>query len=39
MVDAPYTGADVRVDTIPLVTGAAWGANLVVLGAADPVAT
>lgn len=38
MVDAPYTGADVRVDTIPLVAGAAWGANLVVLGAADPVA-
>ena len=39
MVDAPYTGADVRVDTIPLVAGAAWGAGLVVLGAADPVAT
>ena len=27
MVDAPYTGADVRVDTIPLVAGAAWGAT------------
>ncbi|HUC36456.1 MAG TPA: bifunctional lytic transglycosylase/C40 family peptidase [Acidimicrobiales bacterium] len=39
MVDAPYTGADVRVDTIPLVAGAAWGAGEVVLGAADPVAT
>jgi cell wall-associated NlpC family hydrolase len=38
MVDAPYTGADVRVDTIPLVAGTAWG-SLVVLGAADPVAT
>ncbi len=39
MVDAPYTGADVRVDTIPLVVGAAWGGGEVVLGAADPVAT
>ena len=39
MVDAPYTGADVRVDTIPLVAGAAWGSGLVVLGAADLVAT
>ena len=39
MVDAPYTGADVRVDTIPLVAGTAWGAGEVVLGAADPVAT
>ena len=38
MVDAPYTGADVRVDTIPLVAGAAWGSGEVVLGAADPVA-
>jgi cell wall-associated NlpC family hydrolase len=37
MVDAPYTGADVRVDTIPLVAGTAWG-SLVVLGAVDPVA-
>ena len=33
-----YTGADVRVDTIPLVVGAAWGGGEVVLGAADPVA-
>ena len=39
MVDAPYTGADVRVDTIPDVAGAAWGSGEVVLGAADPVAT
>src|SRR5664280_2541627 len=37
MVDAPYTGADVRIDTIPMTAGAAWG-NQVVLGAADPVA-
>ncbi len=36
-VDAPYTGADVRIDTIPMSVGAAWG-SLVVLGAADPVA-
>ena len=38
MVDAPYTGADVRIDTIPMTAGAAWGSQ-VVLGAADPVAT
>lgn len=38
MVDAPYTGADVRIDTIPMTAGAAWG-NQVVLGAADPVVT
>jgi cell wall-associated NlpC family hydrolase len=38
MVDAPYTGVDVRVDTIPLVAGAPWGATEVVLGAANPVA-
>ena len=38
MVDAPYTGADVRIDTIPMSVGAAWGSQ-VVLGAADPVAT
>ena len=38
MVDAPSTGADVRIDTIPMTTGAAWG-NEVVLGAADPVST
>ena len=36
MVDAPYTGADVRIDTIPMTVGAAWGSQ-VVLGAADPV--
>ncbi len=36
MVDAPYTGADVRVDTIPMSVGAAWSSQ-VVLGAADPV--
>jgi cell wall-associated NlpC family hydrolase len=39
MVDAPYTGADVRVDIFPEVAGAAWGGGEVVLGAADPVAT
>lgn len=38
MVDAPYTGADVRIDTIPMTAGATWG-NQVVLGAADPVST
>jgi cell wall-associated NlpC family hydrolase len=38
MVDAPYTGADVRIDTIPMSAGATWG-NQVVLGAADPVST
>jgi cell wall-associated NlpC family hydrolase len=37
MVDAPYTGADVRIDSIPMNVGAAWGSQ-VVLGAADPVA-
>ena len=39
MVDAPHTGADVRVDIFPDVAGAAWGDGEVVLGAADPVAT
>lgn len=39
MVDAPHTGADVRIDTIPLVVGADWGGGEVVLGAADPVAS
>ena len=38
MVDAPYTGADVRIDTIPLTAGATWGTQ-VVLGSADPVST
>jgi cell wall-associated NlpC family hydrolase len=37
MVDAPFTGADVRIDTIPMTVRAAWGSQ-VVLGAADPVA-
>jgi len=37
MVDAPYTGADVRIDTIPMTVGAAWG-DETLLGAADPVA-
>ncbi len=37
MVDAPHTGADVRIDTIPLVVGSAWGSGEVILGAADPV--
>jgi cell wall-associated NlpC family hydrolase len=36
MVDAPHTGADVRIDTFTDVAGAAWG-NQVLLGAADPV--
>jgi cell wall-associated NlpC family hydrolase len=39
MVDAPHTGADVRVDIFPDVAGAAWGDSEIVLGAADPVAT
>ena len=38
MVDAPYPGADVRIDTIPMDAGAAWGSQ-VVLGAADPVSS
>jgi cell wall-associated NlpC family hydrolase len=37
IADAPYTGADVRVDTIPMTSGAAWGSQLV-LGGADPAA-
>jgi hypothetical protein len=36
MVDAPHTGADVRIDTFTDVVGAAWGSQ-VFLGAADPV--
>jgi cell wall-associated NlpC family hydrolase len=36
MVDAPHTGADVRIDTFTDVAGAAWGSQ-VLLGAADPV--
>ncbi|MGD0881697.1 MAG: bifunctional lytic transglycosylase/C40 family peptidase [Acidimicrobiales bacterium] len=38
MVDAPHTGADVRIDTFTGTTGAAWGSGEVLLGAADPVA-
>jgi peptidoglycan DL-endopeptidase CwlO len=38
MVDAPHTGADVRIESIPMAAGAAWG-DLVVLGATDPVAS
>jgi cell wall-associated NlpC family hydrolase len=30
MVDAPYTGADVREDTFPTTVGATWGGDLVV---------
>ena len=36
MVDAPHTGADVRIDTFTDVAGAAWGSQIL-LGAADPV--
>jgi len=36
MVDAPSSGTDVRIETIPLTAGVAWGSQ-VVLGAADPV--
>lgn len=36
MVDAPHTGADVRIDTFTDVVGATWG-NQVLLGATDPV--
>jgi cell wall-associated NlpC family hydrolase len=39
MVDAPHTGADVRIDTIDLAIGASLGGGEVLLGAADPVAT
>jgi hypothetical protein len=38
MVDAPHTGAVVRIDTLTLTVGAAWG-DETFLGAADPVAT
>lgn len=37
MVDAPHTGADVRIDTFTLSIGAGWG-DEGLLGAADPVA-
>ncbi|MGH9017284.1 MAG: C40 family peptidase [Acidimicrobiales bacterium] len=36
MVDAPYTGADVRVESFPPSVGASWGSD-VYLGATDPV--
>jgi cell wall-associated NlpC family hydrolase len=35
MVDAPYTGADVRVETTPTTPGAQWGSDIVV-GVTDP---
>jgi cell wall-associated NlpC family hydrolase len=38
MVDAPHTGAEVRIDTFSAVVGAPWG-NEVLLGAADPTST
>jgi hypothetical protein len=38
MVDAPHTGADVRIDTFSDVVGAPWGEETL-LGFADPVAT
>jgi cell wall-associated NlpC family hydrolase len=37
MVDAPHTGADVRIDAFSAVLGAGWGSE-VLLGASDPVA-
>ena len=35
MVDAPYTGADVRVESVPTTVGASWGSDVVV-GITDP---
>ncbi|MDA8076020.1 MAG: hypothetical protein M0Z40_12475 [Actinomycetota bacterium] len=35
MVDAPHTGADVRVEAFPTTVGAAWGTD-VHLGATRP---
>jgi len=35
MVDAPYTGVDVRVESFPTTVGASWGSDLYV-GATDP---
>ena len=35
MVDAPYTGADVRVESTPTTPGASWGSDIVV-GVTDP---
>jgi len=37
MVDAPHTGADVRVEATPTTPGAPWGADVVV-GVTDPAA-
>ncbi len=37
MVDAPHTGADVRVEATPTTPGASWGTDVVV-GVTDPVA-
>jgi hypothetical protein len=38
MVDAPYTGADVREDAFPTTVGAAFG-DMVYLGATQPGAS
>ncbi len=35
MVDAPHTGADVRVESIPTAPGASWGSDIYI-GATDP---
>jgi len=35
MVDAPYTGVDVRVESFPTTVGASWGSDIYV-GATDP---
>jgi hypothetical protein len=37
MVDAPHSGAAVRVEAFPLIPGAAWGSDIY-LGATDPAA-
>ena len=37
MVDAPHTGADVRVEATPTTLGAPWG-NDIVVGVTDPAA-
>ena len=37
MVDAPHTGADVRVEATPTTPGASWGTDVVV-GVTDPAA-
>jgi cell wall-associated NlpC family hydrolase len=38
MVDAPYTGADVRVEMTPTTRGSSWGTDILV-GITDPVAS